>query len=173
MRMESSELEKLLAEVWPHAYRVAFSILHLRAAAEDAAQEACAIVIRSIEDLRSSEAFGVWFYRIVVREALRIERRTQRTEPLDVDVAAAEGALGGTLARLDILRALGRLSARQRAVVTLRYYADLNSREIGAVLAIPEGTVRFELSRARRSLERLLDDRHDVPSALERGARAF
>ncbi|HEY5340056.1 MAG TPA: sigma-70 region 4 domain-containing protein, partial [Candidatus Aquilonibacter sp.] len=46
--------------------------------------------------------------------------------------------------------ALGVLPPRQRAVIALHYYADLNSREIAAVLAVPDGTVRYLLALARR-----------------------
>src|SRR6185437_10237666 len=65
-------IEALIEHVWPHAYRIALGVLHDRSLAEDAAQEACAIVYREIRKLRSVQAFGVWFYRIVVRETLSV-----------------------------------------------------------------------------------------------------
>ncbi len=79
----AAALEALLVAAWPHAYRIALSILRHPMAAEDAAQEACARVVLAITQLRSRQAFGVWFYRVVVREALAIERRTRFHEPLD------------------------------------------------------------------------------------------
>ena len=155
-------LERLIAAAWPHAFRIALSILRHPMSAEDAAQEACARVVHKLGDLRSTQAFGVWFYRLVVREALAFERRRRVHEPLAAaDLPSASG-LTDALVRIDVLDALGALPARQRAVVALHYYVDLNSREIAAVLSIPEGTVRYLLSLARKRLEVALDAHRPV-----------
>ena len=154
---DAAALEALLAAAWPHAYRIALSILRHPMAAEDAAQEACGRVLSAIVQLRSCEAFGVWFYRLVVREALAIERRTRIHEPLDPETVASATPLTDALVRVDVLRALGELPPQERAVVALHYYADLNSREIAAIVGIPRGTVRYHLTLGRRRLESLLD----------------
>jgi RNA polymerase sigma-70 factor, ECF subfamily len=155
--------EEFTAVIWPHAYRIALSILRHPMAAEDAAQESCARVVAAIGGLRSSAAFGVWFYRLVVREALRIERRVPAHEPLDARLLASASPLTDALVRIDVLRALGVLPARQRAVVALHHYAGLNSREIAEILASPEGTVRYQLAVARRRLESLLAAHRPYP----------
>lgn len=73
---DPSAVEALIAAVWPHAYRVAAAVIGERRLAEDAAQEACVVVHRSLRTLRSADAFDGWTYRIVVREATRIARRS-------------------------------------------------------------------------------------------------
>ena len=159
----AAALEALLASAWPHAYRIALSILRNPTAAEDAAQEACARVLLAIPQLRAREAFGVWFYRVVVREALAIERRTRFHEPLDPRTLASASPLTDALVRVDVLRALGALRPHERAVVALHYYADLNSREIAAIVGMPDATVRYHLARARRRLEGLLASHRPRP----------
>ncbi len=154
---DAAALEALIATAWPHAFRIALSILRHPMSAEDAAQEACASVARAIGSLRSPAAFGLWFYRVVVRESLAVERRRASHAPLESVELASASVLTDVLVRRDVLRALGALPARQRAVVALHYYADLNSREIAAVMSVPEGTVRSLLALARRRLEALLD----------------
>ncbi len=59
-------------------------------------------------------------------------------------------------------RALGDLEAESRAVVVLRYYADLTERQTAEVLGIAVGTVKSRMSRA---LARLAADPHlsDLP----------
>jgi RNA polymerase sigma-70 factor (ECF subfamily) len=147
------EIELLLRTVWPDAYRLARAIVGEGQTAEDAAQEACIIVYRTIASLRSSAAFRTWFYRIVVREAAELKRRRSRTEPAEATAIAADQT-----APIDVWRALSALSQKLREVVVLRYFEDLSSPEIAAVLGIPEGTVRFRLMIARRRLRPLLDD---------------
>jgi RNA polymerase sigma factor (sigma-70 family) len=150
-------LERLIAVAWPHAFRIALSILHHPMSAEDAAQDACARVVGKIGELRSPGAFGIWFYRVVVREALAHVRRRTPHEPLDAADVPSASSLTDVVVRIDVLSALAALQLRQRAVVALHYYADLNSREIAAVLGVPDGTVRYLLSLARKRLEAALD----------------
>lgn len=151
-RGDEAGMEDLLRLLWPHAYRIARSIVHDDARAEDAAQESCAIVYREIYSLRSPSALCVWVYRIVLREALRAEK-VRSAEILHV----AYTMHNDIEMKIDVDRALGLLPADQRAVIVLRYYADLNSSEIARILGIPSPTVRFRLVRARNRLSDLLD----------------
>ena len=58
--------------------------------------------------------------------------------------------------RLDVARALAGLAETDREVVVLRYFLQMNSREIGEALQMPEGTVRRKLMECRSYLaERL------------------
>jgi len=54
--------------------------------------------------------------------------------------------------RLDVARALGALEETDRQIVLLRYVMEMNSREIGELLRMPEGTVRHRLMRCRGRL---------------------
>jgi RNA polymerase sigma-70 factor (ECF subfamily) len=148
------EIELLLRTVWPDAYRLARAIIGEDQPAEDAAQEACILVYRTIPSLRSAAAFRTWFSRIVVREAAALKRRRARIEPAVDAVAVASD----TATTVDVWRALALLTPSLRDVVVLRYFEDLSSREIAAVLGIPDGTVRFRLMVAKRRLRPLLDD---------------
>ncbi len=148
------EIEMLLRAVWPDAYRLARAIVGDDQPAEDAAQEACIIVYRTIASLRTSAAFRTWFYRIVVREAAEIKRRRSRVEP----APDASPSAHDQTARLDIGRALSGLGHKLREVVVLRYFEDLSSPEIASILGIPEGTVRFRLMIARQRLRPILGD---------------
>ncbi|MEA2784383.1 MAG: hypothetical protein QOF71_487 [Candidatus Eremiobacteraeota bacterium] len=148
------EIELLLRTVWPDAYRLARAVLGEDQPAEDAAQEACIVLYRTIASLRSVAAFRTWFYRIVVREAAQIKRRRSRTEP----APEARSRAADQTAPIDVGRALSGLSHKLREVVVLRYFEDLSSPEIASVLGVPEGTVRFRLMIARQRLRPLLGD---------------
>jgi RNA polymerase sigma-70 factor (ECF subfamily) len=57
-----------------------------------------------------------------------------------------------------LIVALGRLSARQRAVFTLRHFEDLSIEQIGALLELDAGTVKAHMHRAVMKLRGELRD---------------
>ncbi|MQY05625.1 RNA polymerase sigma factor [Actinomadura macrotermitis] len=59
----------------------------------------------------------------------------------------------------EVLAALDRLTRRQREVLVLRFYLDLDDAEIGSALGVSRGTVSSTISRALRGLEELLGGR--------------
>ncbi|MGH9192388.1 MAG: RNA polymerase sigma factor [Acidimicrobiales bacterium] len=59
--------------------------------------------------------------------------------------------------RPDVRQAVGKLSVRQRAVIVLTYWADLDPEAIAERLGISEGSVRRHLARARARLREVLD----------------
>ncbi|HEV2404693.1 MAG TPA: sigma-70 family RNA polymerase sigma factor, partial [Ktedonobacterales bacterium] len=71
---------------------------------------------------------------------------------------------------LDLRHAINRLDADQRLVVVLRYYAQMDATEIGAVLNVPPATVRTRLRRALARLrERLTRPITDDLDEVEKG----
>ena len=70
---------------------------------------------------------------------------------------ADEGASAGDARRL-VLDALHRLPRRQREVLALRYYLDLDEASIAAALGISRGAVKSHASRGAAALRDLLDD---------------
>lgn len=145
----------LICSVWPDAYRIAWSVVRNRAAAEDAAQEACARAWRGLKSLRRPERFAVWFYRIVVNEARRAQRSIQRDEPIDAVAAHDEASRDD---RIAVRAAVDALEPRLRLPIVLRYYYGLRSSEIAQVLGAPAVTVRWWLMLAHRRLRVALDD---------------
>lgn len=61
----------------------------------------------------------------------------------------------------DVNRALATLTDDDRKLVVMRYFADLNSREISKIVGVPETTVRGRLRTARRKLAIELEDWND------------
>lgn len=158
----ADQTEELIKMIWPDAYRLARAILGEDQPAQDAAQEACIILYRTVGQLRSTDAFRTWFYRIVVREAADIKRRRLHAAPaVELTPLAADQTTS-----IDIWRALATLPQHLRDIIVLRYFEDLSSREIASVLRIPDGTVRFRLMIAKRRLRPLLgDDTANFPQA--------
>lgn len=60
--------------------------------------------------------------------------------------------------RLDLQRALLRLTKRQRDAVVLRYIADLSEADVAALLGCSPGTVKSHLNRGTSRLRLILND---------------
>jgi RNA polymerase sigma-70 factor, ECF subfamily len=136
------------------AHRTAMAILMHRQAAEDVAQEASIIAFRHISSLRTAGSFATWFYRILVREALKQKKALVPSEPLDSDVA---DQVGPDVTE-DLWQALSKLPKAQRTVIALYYFDGFSGAEIAGILGIPKPTVRFRMMYARKRLRRLLSE---------------
>lgn len=86
--------------------------------------------------------------RLVRRETVRRRGDDRGTRAHDDQVADG----------LTLMDALQRLPERTRAVVVLRYYADLSVAETARLLEVSEGTVKSTTSRGLDALQRLLDE---------------
>jgi len=135
----------------PAAYRIAFSITRSASEAEDAVQEAFLRAWRDIGGLREPDSWSGWFRRLLVRAAIDQTSRRRRVREVDLDWAAelpsSERGLPPT-DRIELMRALGRLSAEDRALLTLRFFLDLQVEDVAAALKIPVGTAKSRLHRA-------------------------
>jgi RNA polymerase sigma-70 factor (sigma-E family) len=124
-------------------------------AAADAAQEAFGRAYRRWFVVRRADRPEAWVYVVALRHHRRVWRRRRR----DGDVEASPLAGGGSSARLDnvdrtvdLERSLGQLTERQRAMVVLRFHADLPVRDVAEVMGCAEGTVKATLHQALKAL---------------------
>jgi RNA polymerase sigma-70 factor (ECF subfamily) len=162
--------EALVRVIWPNAYRIAWSILGERGAAEDAAQAACAAMCAKLSTLSDSRAFAGWAYRIVVshaRDLARARNRLQLRETVGYDEVTAASRSYDPSDRIDLACAIARLPEVLRLPLELHYFVGLNSREVGTALGVPAATVRFRLMVARRRLRPLLCDGTRSSATLE------
>jgi len=115
----------------------------------DATQEVLIVVLRNLGQLRSPEAVFGWVRSIAVREAVRVaRRRAAHAELVDLP-APGDPQLGADVA--DVLR---RLSPEHRAILMLRDMEGLDEQQAAALLAVPVGTAKSRLSRARLSFRK-------------------
>ncbi len=140
-----------------HVYGLALRITHSPADAEEVAQQAFVQAWFALGQFRGDSRFSTWIHRIAARRAL--DRSTRMKSRQAREESGAEIVSGGAaveprdtilIRRLETL--MQRLSAAQRAVVTLHYWDDLPVSEIATALGMPVNTVKTHLSRARRCL---------------------
>ena len=157
------EFEQRLAEASRLAFRVAYGVLRSRADAEDVAQEAAVRAYRSFGSLRNRDSFRGWLVRTAWRLALdrrRSDRRRGAREQAVVAVAdpppSAEQIAATRQAEERVWSALDRLPEKLRLMVVLAAIEGHGTREVAALLDLPEGTVKSRLFRARQQLMEML-----------------
>jgi RNA polymerase sigma-70 factor (ECF subfamily) len=142
--------ERTLAPLLHPGFELAFAVLRDRHAAEDAVQEAAVSAWRSFGQLREEERARAWFLKIVLnrcRATMRMRwwRSPVLTERTGGCVPPPDD---GVALRLDLERALRRLSRDQRAVLFLHFQMDLPQEEIARILGVRLGTVKSRVHRA-------------------------
>lgn len=137
-----------------HQFRgVAAAIVRDREAARDLVQEAFASAVRRRASFRRDGPLEAWLWRTVVNAALS-HARGARAAPAG---RAPERSAEQPDRNPDVQDAVAALPERQRLVVFLRYYADLDYRTIGAVLGIEDATARASIRAAHGALRRRLE----------------
>jgi DNA-directed RNA polymerase specialized sigma24 family protein len=142
------ELEALYRSRLPELRRVATAIAGDRELGCDAVQEAFATAVRKRRSFRGAGTLEAWVWRIVVNAARDARRR--RPPALVAHEPAANGHAPAV--PLDLL------TERQREIVFLHYYADLDYAAIADALAISPGTVGATLTAARKTLREAFEE---------------
>lgn len=152
----AADLEDLYRARRPDFCRVAAAIAGDRNLGEDAVQEAFAKAVRNRRTYRGRGSLEAWVWQIVVNAARDARRRRTRSSSLPElwDAAVPSNGRTHTL-QLELL------TDRQREVLFLHYYADLDYETIANALGISSNTVGATLSTARARLRRGLAE--EVP----------
>jgi RNA polymerase sigma-70 factor (sigma-E family) len=119
--------------------------------AEDQVAEAFARAWVSWRKVSHHPAPRAWVVRTALNAGASWWRRRARELPLAGHDVAAPGSPGAGLDTV-VLTALRRLPARQREVIVLRVFLDLDIETTARQLGIAPGTVRAHLSRAVTAL---------------------
>ncbi len=159
-------IEELYSTDFARFVRVAAAITGDVESARDVVQDAFANLIVHRAEYREESPLGGWAWRAVVNAAYS-ERR-------------ARSYAGRAVARLESLRrpeatdeapdaelreAIRNLPERQRTMVFLRYYADLDYTAIAEALSVSPGTVGAALNAARATLRSVSTAVAETPAA--------
>jgi RNA polymerase sigma-70 factor, ECF subfamily len=135
--------------------------------ADDVLQTVWLKALTGIRQLRNTELFRPWLYRVARNEAFQHLRRDRRW----VEIEMAEGVPESTdeteddFSKADAVRvhaALAELSPVHREVLVLRFLEDLSYQEMGVIVGCDLGTIRSRLHYAKRALRHVLEEHnHD------------
>ena len=158
---DSEAFEPLVARTQRSAYRLGYSVAQDHHLCQDAVQDAYISVLQNIRHLRDPSAFTTWFTRIVVnrcKKLLKQKRPQSLTEVVEQEKGpSTDGLEEKTGRRLQLKKALLRLTDTDRTILSLREVQGYSYEEIAEILDIPTGTVKSRVANARRRLIQAYD----------------
>jgi RNA polymerase sigma-70 factor (sigma-E family) len=151
------EFEEYVSARGQELVRLGFTVSGDYQRAEDLAQIALMQAFRSWRKVRKADDPHHYVRRILINAYLSMTRRRSFSEAptaeLDPHRTVPDHATD-IVNSDDLWRALAALSARERVVLVLRYYQDLDDRTIADVLGIKPSSVRATASRALATLRK-------------------
>jgi RNA polymerase sigma-70 factor (sigma-E family) len=128
--------------------------------AEDLVQEAFVRAAMRWDTLRDGNP-DAWVRTVVFRDNVSWWRRHRREQLTDAPFGA-NSPDADTEAAVVLHAALARLTRAQRAVLVLRYVADLSVADTAETLGVSEGTVKKQASVALARLRETAPELHDL-----------
>lgn len=141
-----------------------------RGDALDATQETFISAFRRASKFRGEASFATWLYRIGINSSKDVLRRRQRRpEPVEEleETPSSDRVEDQAINRVDVAAALATLPEEYRDAVTMYDIAGFAYEEIARALDVPVGTVKSRISRGRRQLADILEQRPDARASKE------
>jgi len=158
----------LYREFAPAIFRFCRRAMPTHEDAEDATMEIFMKLRGKLEQYDPTRSFTAWLYKIAANhcwDMLRRRKGRQDKETDDVDNVPLEHPDPNQLERLieersneEVRKALGRLGARARMALVMRYYSDMSYDEIADALGVRRAFVGVVLLRARHELRQVLGE---------------
>lgn len=168
---DEQAFNELYEVFFPRVYNFCYGQLKNAAAADDVTSDSFIKVVKNLGSYDSERAaFSTWLFRIV-RNTL-INYTKWRSYRLDAEwddnlsPAAPEGETPEARAvasetNTELLAAIRELSEREQAIIELRYWSDMPSKEIAEVLDMTVSNVNVTLHRAMGKLKKILGSPED------------
>jgi RNA polymerase sigma-70 factor (ECF subfamily) len=167
---DAAAFEQLYEAHSGRVYALCLRMLRDPADAEDSMQEAFLQMFRKIRTFRGESNFSTWLHRVAVNVVLMKLRRKKPAEvSIEESVEEDENCsaphvklsepdlrLAGTIDRINLQRAIDRLSPGFKSIFLLHDVQGYKHEEIGKILGCSSGNSKSQLHKARMRLRTLL-----------------
>jgi RNA polymerase sigma-70 factor (sigma-E family) len=157
--LEAAQFREYVATRGNALFRSALLLTGHRQDAEDLLQTALTKLAQRWQAVHRSGAPDAYLRTTMYHQWISWWRRHRSGQAYAID-AALEAPATGDLAtegalRIALAKVLSQLTAKQRAVIVLRYYEDLPESEVARILGCSVGTVRSQTGRTLARLREL------------------
>ena len=143
-------------DAYPGAVRLAWLLTHDHAAAEDVVQDAFVRLRPRLDEVAHRTAY----LRTAIVNGCRDRARSAGRADAGWRRLRVVSEVTSTDKPSELLDAVGHLPYKQRAVLVLRFWADLREGEIAEIVGVRPATVRSITARALERLRKELPDDH-------------
>ncbi len=175
---DPAAFSELVRRYRQRVYLTALHVVGSHSEAEDIAQDAFIRAYRALPSFDGRSQLFTWLYRITVNTALNHLRSAGRRQKLAHAGTRQVAQVGGrpeapgksapdplravllTERTQRVFAALDELSDNLRVTLVLATVDELTYKQIAKILEIPEGTVAWRVSEARKKLRERLDGEH-------------
>ena len=165
---DQNAFASLVRKYWKQIHTFAWGKTGDFQIAEDIVQETFLQVYQKLDTLEDPTQFTRWLHQIANRRCIAWLRKNRvQTEPLEeTDVSEIETEAYSRYvatehektiadAQRDLVeKLLAKLKERDREVITLHYFEEMSSPEIGEFLGVSENTIKSRLHRVRQQLKK-------------------
>ena len=165
---DEDAFEELYEYFFPRVYNFIFARLKNSADADDVVSVTFIKMNENLESYNPDKAaFSTWLFKIANNALIDYVRRVDRNnetewneffEPAAPENENPEVVLAMNETCRELLLALDKLNDRERRIVELKFWSDLDTRSIADVLSMSEGNVRVTLHRTLGKLKNILGD---------------
>ncbi len=162
--LDAATLDVFVREHHDRLVRLARLVCLDASEAGDAVQSGLEQAWRRRRSLRDADALRSWLDRIVVREAIRLDRRRRSPlsrffgGPREISIGVVDARAAVTPERADLRVAYEALPAEQRAAIALHLHYGYSVAETAEIVGAPVETVRSRLRVAREHLRHALEE---------------
>ncbi len=141
-------------------YHHCFAIVRSEDIAEDIAQDTFITAYYKLSSYNADYKLGTWLFKIATNKALNwLKKAAKEISADDELITAIASTLPGPQQKAEdneLHEAVDRLEPKYRAVISLYYWQGLSYDEVAMVLAVPNGSVKGWMSRAKAQLRKEL-----------------
>ncbi len=164
--LDDEAFDELYEHFFPRVYNLIYARVKNTATADDIVSDVFEKMVNHLAEFDCQKAsFATWLNRIATRtltDYYRWQSYRQNVEWDDVfspsveEKERPEGQLLAKEGKSELLLALGQLGEREQRIIELKFWGELNNKEIAAVLEISPANVGVILFRAMGTLRKIL-----------------
>lgn len=159
---QQKQFKQYLEQNWQRLYRLAYAWCHHPQTAHDLLQETFSKTFKEHHRFENDKALDVWLYKVMAncwRDHCRRQRDVVDLEHVELTSNAnLETEQYQRELKVNIHKAMARLSMTHRQIISLVDLQELAYNEVADILDIPTGTVMSRLCRARKQLKEHLQE---------------
>lgn len=150
--------EKLYSKYNKLVYSIAFSILKNKTDSEDIVQTVFTKIYTMREDKLPTQKQASWLYSLTKNETITLLRKKRNNIDLDsiYEIEDKDNEVNNIIDQIEFNRLISKLNDKEKQVVSLKILANLSFEEIGKLLDVPTGTVKWRYYKSIHTLKILL-----------------